>query len=40
MNGTVETGIEFVEPLYPDGHQGNKAVNCAANAFVNGGKAA
>ena len=22
MNGTVETGTGFVEPLYPDGHQG------------------
>ena len=67
MDGTVETGTGFVEPLYPDGHQGipnwteeelteltrkanesgltihihalgNKAVNCAVNAFVNGGK--
>ena len=68
MDGTVETGTGYVEPLYPDGHQGipnwtegelteltrkanekgltihihalgNKAVNCAVNAFVNGGKA-
>ena len=67
MDGTVETGTGFVDPLYPDGHQGipnwteeeltdltrkanekgltihihalgNKAVNCAVNAFVNGGK--
>ncbi|MBQ7155940.1 MAG: carboxylesterase family protein [Synergistaceae bacterium] len=67
MDGTVETGTGYVEPLYPDGHQGipnwkeeelteltrkanekgltihihalgNKAVNCAVNAFVNGGK--
>ncbi len=67
MDGTVESGTGFVDPLYPDGHQGipnwteeeltditrkanekgltihihalgNKAVNCAVNAFVNGGK--
>ena len=67
MDGTVETGTGYVEPLYPDGHQGipnwteeeltdltrkanekgltihihalgNKAVNCAVNAFINGGK--
>ncbi|MBQ6774306.1 MAG: carboxylesterase family protein [Synergistaceae bacterium] len=67
MDGTVESGTGFVEPLYPDGHQGianwteeeiteltrkanekgltihihamgNKAVNCAVSAFVNGGK--
>ena len=67
MDGTVETGTGFVEPLYPDGHQGipnwdenelteitrkvneknltmhihamgNKAVNRAVNAYVNGGK--
>ena len=67
MDGTVETGTGYVDPLYPDGHQGipnwteeelteltrkanekgltihihalgNKAVNCAVNAFVNGGK--
>ena len=22
MDGTVETGTGFIEPLYPDGHQG------------------
>ncbi len=67
MDGTVETGTGFVEPLYPDGHQGianwseeevtditrkansksltmhihtmgNKAVNRAVNAYINGGK--
>jgi hypothetical protein len=67
MDGTVEGGTGFVDPLYPDGHQGlvnwteeeftditrkvnqsnltmhvhtmgNKAVNRAVNAFVNGGK--
>ncbi len=67
MDGTVETGTGFVEPLYPADRQGipnwteeeltdltrkanengltihihvmgNKAVNCAVNAFVNGGK--
>ena len=67
MDGTVETGTGFIEPLYPDGHQGipnwseeeitditrkvnakgltmhihamgNKAVNRAVNAYVNGGK--
>ena len=67
MDGTVESGTGFVDPLYPDGHQGianwteeeiteltrkanakgltihihvlgNKAVNCAVSAFVNGGK--
>lgn len=67
MDGTVEGSTGFVEPLYPDGHQGlvnweeeditevtrkandkdltmhvhtmgNKAVNRAVNAFVNGGK--
>ena len=67
MDGTVEGGTGFVEPLYPDGHQGlvnwseeettditkkvnekglsmhvhtmgNKAVNRAVSAFVNGGK--
>ena len=67
MDGTVEGGSGFVEPLYPDGHQGlvnwteeettditrkanekgmtmhihtmgNKAVNRAVSAFVNGGK--
>ena len=67
MDGTVEGGTGFVDPLYPDGHQGlvnwteeevtditrkanengmpmhihtmgNKAVNRAVSAFVNGGK--
>ena len=67
MDGTVESGTGFVDPLYPDGHQGivnwteeevteitrwaneqglsmhihtmgNKAVNRAVNAYVNGGK--
>ena len=67
MDGTVEGGTGFVEPIYPDGHQGianweeeeftdltrkanekgltmhvhamgNKAVNRAVNAFVNGGE--
>ena len=67
MDGTVESGTGFVDPLYPDGHQGianwteeeiteitrkanakgltmhihvlgNKAVHCAVNAYVNGGK--
>ena len=67
MDGTVEGGTGFVEPIYPDGHQGianweeeeftdltrkanekgltmhvhamgNKAINRAVNAFVNGGK--
>ncbi|MBQ3434666.1 MAG: amidohydrolase family protein [Selenomonadaceae bacterium] len=67
MDGTVETGTGFVEPLYPDGKQGianwteeevtymtrksnskgltmhihtmgNKAVNRAVNAYINGGK--
>ena len=67
MDGTVEGSTGFVDPLYPDGHQGlvnweeeevaditrkanerglsmhvhtmgNKAVNRAVNAFVNGGK--
>ena len=67
MDGTVEGGTGFVEPLYPDGHQGlvnwteeettditcranekgmamhihtmgNKAVNRAVSAFVDGGK--
>ena len=67
MDGTVESGTGFVEPLYPDGHQGipnwseeeltyitrkananglimhvhvmgNKGVNRAVNAYVNGGK--
>ena len=67
MDGTVESGTGFVDPLYPDGHQGianwteeeiteltrkanakgltmhihtmgNKAVNCAVNAYINGGK--
>ncbi len=67
IDGTVETGTGFVDPVYPDGHQGlvnwtedevtditrkanekglsmhihtmgNKAVNRAVNAFVNGGK--
>ncbi len=67
IDGTVETGTGYVDPLYPDGHQGrvnwteeevtdmtrsanaegmamhvhvmgNKAVNLAVNAFVNGGK--
>ena len=67
MDGTVETGTGFVEPLYPGGRQGianwseeevtyitrkvnaenlsmhihtmgNKAVNRAVNAYVNGGK--
>ena len=67
MDGTVETGTGFVEPLYPDGHQGianweeeeltditrkvnakgltmhihamgNKGVNRAVNAYINGGK--
>ena len=67
MDGTVESGTGFVEPLYPDGHQGivnwteeevteitrwaneqglsmhihtmgNKAINRAVNAYINGGK--
>ena len=67
MDGTVETGTGFVDPLYPGNRQGipnwteeeltyltrkanengltihihvmgNKAINCAVNAFVNGGK--
>ena len=67
MDGTVESGTGFVDPLYPDGHQGivnwtedevteitrwaneqglsmhihtmgNKAINRAINAYVNGGK--
>ena len=67
MDGTVETGTGFVEPLYPNGRQGianwsedevtcitrksnakglsmhihtmgNKAVNRAVNAYINGGK--
>ena len=67
MDGTVESGTGFVEPLYPDGKQGianweedevtyitrkfnekglsmhihtmgNKAVNRAVNAYINGGK--
>ncbi|MBR6887799.1 MAG: amidohydrolase family protein [Selenomonadaceae bacterium] len=67
MDGTVESGTGFVDPLYPDGHQGivnwteeevteitrwaneqglslhihtmgNKAINRAVNAYVNGGK--
>ena len=67
MDGTVEGGTGYVDPLYPDGHQGlvnwteeettditrkangngmsmhvhtmgNKAVNRAISAFVNGGK--
>ena len=67
MDGTVESGTGFVDPLYPDGHQGiinwteeevtditrkanaqglsmhihtmgNKAVNRAINAYINGGK--
>ena len=67
MDGTVESGTGFVEPLYPDGHQGivnwteeevteitrwaneqglsmhihtmgNKAINRAVSAYVNGGK--
>ena len=67
MDGTVETGTGFVDPLYPGGKQGianwseeevtyitrksnekdlslhihtmgNKAVNRAVNAYVNGGK--
>ncbi len=67
MDGTVESGTGFVEPLYPGGKQGianwsedevtyitrksnekglsmhihtmgNKAVNRAVNAYVNGGK--
>ena len=67
VDGTVESGTGFVEPLYPDGHHitnwteeevtdltrkanakgltmhihtmGNKAVNLAVNAYINGGKA-
>ena len=68
MDGTVETGTGFVDPLYPGGRQGianwseeevtyitrkvnaenlsmhihtmgNKAVNRAVNAYINGGKA-
>ena len=67
MDGTVESGTGFVDPLYPDGHQGivnwteeevteitrwaneqglsmhihtmgNKAINRAVNAYINGGK--
>lgn len=67
IDGTVETGTGFIEPLYPDGHQGivnwteeeitditrkanengltmhvhamgNKGVNSAVSAFINGGK--
>ena len=67
IDGTVETGTGYVDPLYPDGHQGlvnwteaevtditrrvnenglsmhihtmgNKAVNLAVSAYVNGGK--
>ena len=67
MDGTVESGTGFVDPLYPDGKQGianwsedevtymtrksnekgltmhihtmgNKAVNRAINAYINGGK--
>ena len=67
MDGTVESGTGFVDPLYPDGHQGivnwteeevtditrkanaqglsmhihtmgNKAINRAVSAYVNGGK--
>lgn len=67
IDGTVETGTGYVDPVYPDGHQGdpiwteeevkditkrvnddgmsmhvhvmgNKAVNLAVNAFVDGGK--
>lgn len=67
MDGTVETGTGFVDPLYPGGKQGlvnwseeevtnitrkansnglsmhihtmgNKAVNRAVNAYINGGK--
>ena len=67
VDGTVESGTGFIEPLYLDGHQGitnwteeevtdltrkanakgltmhihtmgNKAVNLAVNAYINGGK--
>ena len=67
VDGTVESGTGFIEPIYPDGHQGitnwteeevtnltrkanssgltmhmhtmgNKAVNLAVNAYINGGK--
>ena len=68
VDGTVESGTGFIEPVYLDGHQGitnwteeevtnltrkanakgitmhahvmgNKAVNLAVNAYINGGKA-